>query len=339
MLSCTKKIKGRVGVQLACAGAVLLAAGAAHAATCTWTPDTTSSDINGNWSDVYQAGTRAGWNAQVPNAADDVAYLTSGTAVTIAIDLDVNATIGALTANSRVGPVISTSSGKSLTLKNTSGTGTITQNGRNTLTFNVDIHLDNTNLSIVRTGGESGARAIDFNNAISGAGNVSVSVSNRGFVTLDGDVNNIGTLTLDNSTTSVAADFTSVSGNIGLNVTSVIKLGAGTVNLTGISNAYGDTVVNVGTLNVASSLGSGSVAIASGAILQLGGGIHQIVTGLTLGGILQTDSGTYGSLSSGATYKSAYFSGTGVVEVVPEPAALTMLALGGMMMLAGRRRS
>ena len=94
--------------------------------------------------------------------------------------------------------------------------------------------------------------------------------------------------------------------------------------LSGTSNSYsGTTTVAAGTLawsNVG-SLGQGSVAVASGAKLNLAfSGTRQVST-LSLGGAGQAI-GTYGSTASSATYKNdTYFSGTGVINVTSTVAA------------------
>ncbi len=83
--------------------------------------------------------------------------------------------------------------------------------------------------------------------------------------------------------------------------------------------------------------GGGTVGIADRGSINLAAGISEIVGGLTIGGVVQ-GAGTYGSTTSGATFKNnEYFSGDGIVVVVPEPGAMGML-LGGFSALLGLKR-
>lgn len=100
---------------------------------------------------------------------------------------------------------------------------------------------------------------------------------------------------------------------------------------TGVVNAIADT----GTLTLA---GSGADNIANGGHLVLTGGISETVGGLVLGGVVQTLPGTYGSSLSSATFvNNEFFSGTGVVVLVPEPSAF-LSVVGGLGTLVALRR-
>ena len=71
--------------------------------------------------------------------------------------------------------------------------------------------------------------------------------------------------------------------------------------------------------------------------LELQTGVNEFVSALLLGGVPQAF-GTYGSTVSGATFQNdEYFSGPGIVTVVPEPGAAVMLR-GGIGTLFGLRR-
>jgi hypothetical protein len=100
------------------------------------------------------------------------------------------------------------------------------------------------------------------------------------------------------------------------------------------ANDYGDTVIEKGGLFVTEvgGLGSGTVDIQSGAWLALrdddvDDAVIEQVTGLVLGGIVQTALGTYGSTDSNADFQDDTFfvSSKGdfddVIELVAEPAA------------------
>ncbi len=90
-----------------------------------------------------------------------------------------------------------------------------------------------------------------------------------------------------------------------------------------VANSYeGPTIVNSGKVvcKDPSSLGNGgALSIGTGAKVALDYTGDHAVASLTLGGVLMTNPGTYGSLASAATFKSAYFDGTGTVSYgVPE---------------------
>ena len=98
----------------------------------------------------------------------------------------------------------------------------------------------------------------------------------------------------------------------------------------GILNAIADTA----TLSLA---GGNIGGVADDGFAELQAGINEIIGGLMLGGVPQGP-GTYGSTLSAALFQNdEYFSGTGIVTVVPEPGAAAML-LGGLAMLLGFQR-
>ena len=156
----------------------------------------------------------------------------------------------------------------------------------------------------------------------------------------------------------------SISGSKGLT-----KAGTGTLILNGNNNYSGLTYVSGGTLQVgdathSSILGvTGDVTISSGSFLVLfdgesiadtatltleqyglfngvvnmNAGVNEIVGALMFGDTIAA-AGTYGSTSSGAEFQDdTFFSGAGMLVVVPEPGSAVML-LGGAAMLLGRRR-
>jgi autotransporter-associated beta strand protein len=100
---------------------------------------------------------------------------------------------------------------------------------------------------------------------------------------------------------------------------------------TGVLNAIDD----MATLSLA---GGGAANTADQNFAIVDAGVHDYIGGLFLGGVQQFTLGTYGSSSSGATFQNdEYFSGTGVVELVPEPTSLSLVGFA-IVGLAMRRR-
>jgi fibronectin-binding autotransporter adhesin len=146
--------------------------------------------------------------------------------------------------------------------------------------------------------------------------------------------NNV-TLTVDNS------GLTTLSGQ--LSDGGLTKAGTSTLVLSGTSSYAGGTTVTAGTLQIQKDggLGGGNVTIASGATLRMTGGsantyINSAAT-LTLNGAsplvkldfagtpntigalyfgaVQQPNGTWGPVGSGASHESAFFTGTGMLQV------------------------
>jgi autotransporter-associated beta strand protein len=135
--------------------------------------------------------------------------------------------------------------------------------------------LNNLNGSLTLNGGTFDINGFSITNNLSGAANIDTSA-----------VGGTPTLTVSNSSSSTFSGLIkNTAGTLSLN-----KLGAGALTLSGANTYNGNTTVNLGSLYVNGSIGSGTVTVVSGA--TLGG------TG-TIGGAV--------SLSSGA---SAVFSVT-----------------------------
>ena len=147
-----------------------------------------------------------------------------------------------------------------------------------------------------------------------------------------------------NGSTYLAADsYVNANGNGSLNLNGPISGPGGLttdavgnpdysgVYLNGTNSYTGDTIVNTGALwcSNSSALGDGgALTIASGAVAKLNYTGSHVVSALTLGGVMQTYPGTYGSLTSDATFKSSYFAGTGTVTTGDPASAAFVLSFG-----------
>lgn len=111
-----------------------------------------------------------------------------------------------------------------------------------------------------------------------------------------------------------------ISGPVSLGSGGITTTGAGgtaSIALTGTLSYTGETKVETGTLSLSGNArlnDASTVRIASGAVLDLGFSGTDTVAALYLGGNLMPE-GTYGSLASDATNKSADFAGSGVLSV------------------------
>lgn len=114
---------------------------------------------------------------------------------------------------------------------------------------------------------------------------------------------------------------------------SLIKVGTGTLNLTGANTYTGDTTVGAGTLALAQptlALGS-TVAISNNAVLQLNFATTNTVSALVLNGVNQAG-GVYNS-----TTGTPYITGTGsllVQSIATNPTSITFAASGNTLSLS-----
>jgi len=124
-----------------------------------------------------------------------------------------------------------------------------------------------------------------------------------------------GTLTLSNTGTITGATFgltvggagnTVISSAIGTGTGTLTKDGTGTLTLTRANTYTGTTTVSAGVLNIqnATALGTtaGGITVASGAALELQGGITVGSEVLTLGGTGVSSAGALRNISGNNTY-------------------------------------
>jgi fibronectin-binding autotransporter adhesin len=105
----------------------------------------------------------------------------------------------------------------------------------------------------------------------------------------------------------------------------VTKVGAGTLTLTGFNTYTGDTRVEGGTLSITQAYLAdlADVFVDAGSVFDLNtGGTSDVIDSLYLGNTPQNP-GTYGAVGSGATFQSAFFSGTGILQVTTLGAPVT----------------
>ncbi len=295
-------------------------------------------NVNGTWNntDNWQAGV-------VPNGAGHTAHYNSdGSSVTATLDL--NVVLGEIRiTGGRRSFTVTPQTDQTITFDN-NGAGalvsTTNSNQHPAIKINADVILAD-DLTITASTSQSGDAIIDGD--ISGTGNIVLNTPStnnfRGNIAIAeiAAVNSVGSIT------TTGAGHKEVDGNIGSNVTELI-VNAGTTVIRGAVNEHASTMVNGGTLTVASGalLGLGeSLSLATGAMLDLtDAGNHATLTSLTLEGVAATMSGTYGSTASGADFTNdTLFDGNGYVTltVIPEPASLILITLSGACLMRRRR--
>jgi len=156
-------------------------------------------------------------------------------------------------------------------------------------------------------------------------------------------------LTISNSTNSYTGPTAITAGTLAVigtgilgvstnsSLISVSSTSSSVLDLSGatVTSAVLNALPNAATLSLA---GGGTVGVADVGYVILPAG-NEVVAGLILGGVSQP-AGTYGSSTSGATNLSnEYFSGSGTITVVPEPATAGLILVGAALTTRRRRRA
>lgn len=187
--------------------------------------------------------------------------------------------------------------------------------------------------------GEGGMGALNLRGNVTATGNITLAAD----ATISHDFNNAtisGAITGINRTLTLR---TLTAGQPGMTVGGPINLGTGGITVQGAANSgsfsvrlsgnntySGETNVVSGTLMLSGSARLGDSAglrISNGAVVHLDFTGIDTVGSLVLNGVTMVD-GTYGSPASAASNKSAFFAGTGVLQVGP-PGYETWAILGG----------
>lgn len=237
-----------------------------------------------------------------------------------------------------------TISGSILTI----GASGILDSATSTETFGNGIRVSAAQTWTVGSGGSLiFSSTVDLNN--SGATSRTLIVNGAGNATFNGAVQNTfagstGIFTYAGTGTVTFSASNSYSGGTNINSGAMLlqtgaTLGGGSVSLgTGSTLTMSSGVTNAIADNATLSLG-GSGGTAAKLILQAAFGTMQdTIGGLTLNNVAQP-LGTYGSSSSNAQFKSdEYFTGTGMITVIPEPGTWAMIGAGLLTLLAAQRR-
>lgn len=236
----------------------------------------------------------AGLGSIIVSPASDVFLQTSIGSITLtnpitlnaAQNVDVSALSGTLTLNGEV------SGGRSLWTVGVQGTNTVVLGGNNTFSGNVRVNAgslivtrDNALGTVGGTTEVSPGATLGFQGGLTYNAAEVIKLHGDGVGGM-GAIQNIsgsnlffGPIDLQTSVTlGAAAGRLDLGGTIsgpGLNLT---KVGAGRIIVSGLGNNFAATTVSVGTLQVESTLGSGTVTVNSGAVLAGNG----VVSGAVL---------------------------------------------------------
>ncbi|MEK7951171.1 beta strand repeat-containing protein [Luteolibacter soli] len=177
-----------------------------------------------------------------------------------------------------------------LSQRNNTSAAILNVSGNNTLTGAIDLNA----------GGNAGNIASD-GGLLSLSGNISTTTAVARNLHLGGAGNGQASGVISNGATATG-------------VVSVTKEGAGSWTLSGANTYTGATVVSAGTLNVSQAVlaDAATVNVASAGVLNLTHALTDTVDRFYIDGVEQA-SGTWGSLASTATHKTARITGTGML--------------------------
>jgi autotransporter-associated beta strand protein len=211
------------------------------------------------------------------------------------------------------------------------GTGVLNISGTSVLTVNNNVILGNSSASGTLNLNGGTISASGFNRGTgtgiinANGGTLQGRVANANFLSTN-TVNLLaGGLTIDTNTfaLTVANNMSGVGG--------LTKEGAGTLTLSGTPSYSGDTTVRDGILQLQNVFLSDAadIFLETGGIMALNFVGTDTIDQLLFDGAFQ-NLGTWGAIGSGADNESAFFTGTGLVEVtaVPEPSTYALLVGG-----------
>ena len=159
--------------------------------------------------------------------------------------------------------------------------------------------------------------------------------ANLGTLTLNGANSYSGGTVIDGGVLQVSgAAATLGTGNVTVNSANLVFAGSSAKLL--IAAGVADAIADTASLSLA---GGNAAGVADDGYADLGAGINETVAALILGGTAMAP-GTYGSSTSGALFQfNEYFSGSGIITVVPEPSTAALLLCASGCLLGWRRFS
>ncbi|MFD0893920.1 autotransporter-associated beta strand repeat-containing protein [Luteolibacter ambystomatis] len=238
-------------------------------------------------------------NGMATNATPSIGISAAGT-----LDLNgFNQTLAGLQKSANAATV--TNNGASASVLTVSNTGSNTYDGT--------VVNGTSAISLVKSG--AGTFTVTAANTYSGGTTIS-----GGILQVGGSAGALGAGAVVNNanlTLARTATFTfpnAISGSGG-----VTQSGTGTTTLSGALSYTGDTSVTTGTLSISTAtLADGAdVRLATGAVLNLNHALTDSVRSLYINGVAQPV-GTYGSLTSSATFKIASITGNGILNVTSQ---------------------
>ena len=214
------------------------------------------------------------------------------------------------------------SSGGSLTVKDSAGSGSLNLTANNT--YSGATNINGGNLTFSGSGAVASSTALNIGGSVSytlsntsvfsNTGSMSLSVTSGGNLTLSADrtfgsMSGAGNIALGSNTLTTGSnnDSTTYSGVMS-GTGALTKSGSGTLALSGTNTYAGATTISAGTLSVTGTLGSGTYAgnIANSGTLAMGSSSNQTLSGIVsgTGSLTKSGSGTL-TLNGTNTYTGA----------------------------------